>query len=321
MNTSVPQTMKAAAIGRFGGPEVLELMSLPVPRPRAGQVLIRLDAAGIGVWDPEVRAGEVELGPKRGFPQVIGNDGAGTVVALGSAVKRFKVGDRVYAFAYEGGFYAEYVAVSADDVARVPPGLSSREAGALGADGITALLGLDDTLHLKKGETVMIFGASGGIGHIAVQLAKRMGAKVLAVASKPDGVALVRRLGADAAIDGHKNDVAKAVRAFAPEGLDAALVLAGGRGLAAALKAMKKGARVAHPNGVEPEPRAPKGVRVRGYDGLPAREAFERLNRLIGRKRFHVELGRVYRLGQAASAHRQVGKHHLGKLAFEIRPS
>jgi hypothetical protein len=78
---------------------------------------------------------------------------------------------------------------------------------------------------------------------------------------------------------------------------------------------------VAHPNGVEPEPRVPKGARVRGYDGTPAREAFERLNRLVGNKPFHIELGRVYRLSQAASAHGQVAKHHLGKLAFEIRPS
>ena len=185
MNTSIPQVMKAAAIDRFGGPAVLKLKSLPVPRPKARDVLIRLETAGIGVWDPEVRAGDVEFGPKRKFPRIIGNDGAGTVVAVGSAVKRFKVGDRVYAYAYEGGFYAEYVAVPANDVARVPPGLSPREAGALGADGITALLGLDDTLRLKKGETVMIFGASGGIGHIAVQLAKRIGAKVLAVASEP----------------------------------------------------------------------------------------------------------------------------------------
>src|SRR5262249_55180027 len=123
------------------------------------------------------------------------------------------------------------------------------------------------------------------------------------------------------AFDGRKDDIAKAARAFAPRGFDAALVLAGGRGLDVALAAMKKGGRVAHPNGVEPAPRARKGVRVRGYDGMPAPEAFERLNRLIGRKRFHVELGRVYRLKDAAAAHRHVNKHHLGKLAFEIRPS
>jgi NADPH:quinone reductase-like Zn-dependent oxidoreductase len=321
MSASIPEVMRAAAIDRFGGPGVLKLKSLPVPRPKKREVLIRLDTAGIGVWDPEVREGDVELGPKRKFPRIIGNDGAGTVVAVGSGVRRFKPGQRVYAYAFEGGFYAEYVAVSADDVARIPPGLDAREAGALGADGITALRGLDDTLRLKKGETLMIVGASGGIGHIAVQLAKRMGAKVLAVASKPDGVGLVRRLGADVALDGHKDDVAAAVRAFAPSGLDAALVLVGGRDVDGALATMKKGARVAYPNGVEPEPRAPKGVRVRGYDGNPAREAFERLNRLIGRRPFHVNLGRVYRLEDAASAHRQIEKHHLGKLAFEMRPS
>jgi NADPH:quinone reductase len=321
MNTSVPQMMRAAAFDKFGGPQVLEIKSLPVPRPKAREVLIRLDTAGIGVWDPELRAGEFEMGPKRKFPRVIGNDGAGTVVAVGSAVKRFKVGDRVYAYALEGGFYAEYVAVPADDVATIPSGLNPREAGALGADGITALRGLDDTLHLESGEKLMIFGASGGIGHIAVQLAKRIGAKVLAVASNPDGVALVRRLGADVAVDGRQDDVAEAVRGFAPDGLDAALVLAAGRGRDEVLATMRRGARVAYPNGVEPQPHAPKGVRVRGYDGKPSREAFERLNHLIGRKPFHVELGRVYRLEDAASAHRDIEKHHLGKLAFEMRPS
>ena len=318
MNTSVPQMMRAAAFDRFGGPEVLEIKSLPVPRPKAREVLIRLDTAGIGVWDPELRAGEFEMGPKQAFPRVIGNDGAGTIVAVGSAVRRFKVGDHVYAYAFEGGFYAEYVAVPADDVATIPSGLNPREAGALGADGITALRGLDDTLHLESGEKVMIFGASGGIGHIAVQLAKRIGAKVLAVASNPDGVALVRRLGADVAIDGHRDDVAAAVRAFAPDGLDAALVLTGGRGRDQVLATMNKDARVAYPNGVEPEPRAPKGVHARGYDGNPSRDAFERLNHLIGRKPFHVELARVYPLEEAASAHRELGKHHLGKLVFEM---
>src|SRR4030095_1942994 len=154
MTTSIPATMKAAAIDRFGGPAVLKLKSLPVPRPKARQVLIRLDTAGIGVWDPEVRQGEVDLGGKQKFPRVIGSDGGGTVAAVGSAGRRFKVGDRVYAYAWEGGFYAEYVAVPADDVARIPPGLDPREAGALGADGITALCGLDDTLHLRAGETL-----------------------------------------------------------------------------------------------------------------------------------------------------------------------
>src|SRR4051812_34328160 len=182
MSRSIPETMKAAAIDRFGGPEVIHTQSLPVPKPGANDVLIQLDTAGIGVWDPYVREGEI---PTRdpGFPRVIGNDGAGTVAAAGERVTRFRVGERVYAYSMDGGFYAEYVAVNEDNVAPIPPGVDPEEAGALGADGVTALRGLEDELRLEAGERLMIFGASGGIGHIAVQLAKRMGAKVLAVAS------------------------------------------------------------------------------------------------------------------------------------------
>jgi NADPH:quinone reductase len=317
MKTSLPKTMKAAAIDRFGGPEVLHLQSLPVPKPKAGEVLIQLDTAGIGVWDPAVRSGEFELG-KHSFPYVIGNDGAGTVVAVGKGVEHPRVGDRVYAYTMRGGFYAEYVAVPAQDVAPVPPGLKPDEAGALGADGITALVGLEDQLHLHAGEKLMIFGASGGIGHLAVQLAKRLGAAVLAVASGEDGVDLVRRIGADAAVDGRHGDVVAAVREFAPDGLDAALVVVNGPTLTDALVQMKKGGRVAHPNGVEPVPVAPEGVRVLAYDGEPSPEAFERLNARIGSAPFHVELGRVYALEDAERAHRELSEHHLGKFAFRL---
>lgn len=318
MERFVPETMNAAAIDRFGGPEEFRLRSLPVPTPKPDEVLIQLDTAGVGVWDPLVREGEFELGPHT-FPYVIGNDGAGTVAAVGQNVTRFRVGDRVYAYALEGGFYAEYVAVKEDNVAPIPSGLNPDEAGALGADGITALRGLDDQLHVRAGEKLVIFGASGGIGHMAVQLAKRIGADVLAVASGDDGVKLVRRLGADAAVDGRRDDVTAAVRQFAPKGLDAALVLVNGRGLADALGLMKPGGRVAHPNGVEPAPLVPTGVALLAYDGTVSRDAFERLNALIGSAPFHVELGRVYRLDEADRAHREVGEHHLGKLAIRLR--
>ena len=132
------------------------------------------------------------------FPYVLGSDGAGKVAAVGSEVKRFKEGDRVYALALmnpKGGFYAEYIAVKADNAAAIPGKLTTEQAGVMPVDAITALAGLDDTLQLKRGESVMIFGASGGIGHLAVQLAKRMGARVFAVASGSDGVELVCRPG------------------------------------------------------------------------------------------------------------------------------
>lgn len=317
MQASIPQKMKAAAFDRFGGPEVLHTETLPVPTPKPKQVLVRLDSAGIGVWDPHVRSGFLKLGGS-GFPRVIGNDGAGEVVAVGEEARRFHVGDRVYAYSFQGGFYAEYVALDEDSVARIPPGLGAAEAGALGADGITALRGLDDKLHLSSGESLLIYGASGGVGHLAVQLAKRMGVRVLAAASGRDGVALVKRLGADVAVDGKKDDVERAGRIFAPGGLDAALVLVAGKTLDPALRAIRDGGRIAHPNGVHPVPNARPGVSIIAYDGMPSREAFERLNALIGNGPFHVELGRIYKLDEAARAHRELAKHHLGKLALRI---
>jgi NADPH2:quinone reductase len=317
MDTYVPETMKAAAIDRYGGPEVLRLHELPVPRPGSKKVLIRLEAAGIGVWDADVRAGEFEFG-KSGFPKVLGNDGSGTVMAVGKGVNRAKVGDRVYAYSFDGGFYAQYVVVRQDDTAPAPANLPTEEAGALGADGVTALIGLEDKLKLRKGEKLLILGASGGIGHLAVQLAKRIGARVLAVASGEDGVKLVKRLGADEAVDGRQDDVGSAVREFAPDGLDAALVLASGKTLQQAVAGMKKGARLAYPNGVEPEPKGKPGIKVMAYDGVPKPEVFKRLNALIAAGPFHVELGRTYDLEDAARAHREISKHHLGKLALRI---
>ena len=317
MQPSIPSQMKAAALDHFGGPEVLHTETLPVPEPGEGEILLKVDTAGIGVWDPWVREGGLDAGSTR-FPYVMGNDGAGEVIAVGPNVRRFRVGDRAYAYQMEGGFYAEYVRLKENRAARIPRGVDPKAAGALGADGITALRGLDDQLGLKAGQSLMIFGASGGIGHLAVQLAKRMSARVLAVASRQDGVDLVRRLGADAAIDGRTEDVAQAARAFAPEGLDAALVLVHANGLEAALKAVKKGGRIAFPNGVEPEPKAPQGVELRAYDGVPSAEALDRLNQLIGDAPFHVELGRVFSLDEVARAHQVIGEHHLGKLALRI---
>jgi NADPH:quinone reductase-like Zn-dependent oxidoreductase len=318
MTSSIPHEMKAAVIDHYGGPDVLHVQAVPVPIPGPNEILIELAASGVGVWDPYVREGELSEAPPH-FPEIIGNDGAGTVAAVGAGVKRHHVGDRVYAYTMKGGFYAEYVAVTEDDAAPVPPSMDLGEAGALGADGITALRGLDDQLHVREGDKLMIFGASGGVGHIALQLAKRMGARVLAVASGNDGVELVRRLGADVALDGHRDDVAKAARDFAPDGLDAALVLAGSPALDEALRAVRSGGRIAFPNGVEPVPDAPRGTKRISYDGTPSIEAFDRLNRLIGSSPFHVEIDHTYRLEEAAEAHREIDQHHIGKLAFKVR--
>ena len=158
------------------------------------------------------------------FPLVLGTDGSGNVVAAGSRVDRLRVGDAVYSYSWnnpKGGFHAEYAAVPADRVAPIPEGLDRRLAGAIPATGLTALQGIDRELHLRSGQSVLIHGASGGVGTLAVQFAKLRGACVLASASGPDGVALVRCLGADDAINGRDEDLQAAVRRLAPQGLDA----------------------------------------------------------------------------------------------------
>jgi NADPH:quinone reductase-like Zn-dependent oxidoreductase len=324
MKQTTPTSMQAAAIDRFGGIETIQLQTLPVPDIGPDEVLIRVDVAGVGVWDAFEREGGFAqmFGIEPKFPYVLGSDGAGTIAAVGEQVGRFKEGDRVYALALvnaKGGFYAQFVALKADNVSPIPKELPIEQAGAMPSDALTALQGLDDVLGLKQGESLMIFGASGGIGHLAVQLAKRMSARVLAVASGNDGVALVRRLGADAVLDGHKGDVVAAAREFAPDGFDVALVTAGGEVANQALVTVRDGGRVAYPNGVMPLPKARSELRLQSYDVMPNAQLFKKLNQLIESGPFEVHVARIFSLEQAAEAHRALDQHYLGKLA--LRPS
>jgi NADPH:quinone reductase len=162
----------------------------------------------------------------------------------------------------------------------------------------------------------MIFGASGGVGHLALELAKRIGARVLAIASGRDGVDLARRLGADEAIEGHADGIGDAAKAFAPNGFDAALVLAPGAD--ELLRLVKEGGKVAHPNGIMPPPRGPRGVDVRAYDGQHGRAALDRLNELVAKESFHVEVSKSYPLEETSKALSDVKRHHLGKLAIRV---
>jgi NADPH:quinone reductase-like Zn-dependent oxidoreductase len=315
--------MRAVALNNFGGPEALKIQSLPIPQIDAHEVLIRVEAAGVGAWDPYEREGRfVEImGTKPTFPYVLGTDGAGTIAAVGKDVKRFKEGDRVYAGELanpKGGFYAQYVAVKADNVSQIPGDLTIEQAAVLPTDGLTALTGLEKVLGLKSGESLMVYGASGGIGHLALQLGKRLGANVFAIASGDDGVQLAKKLGADKTVDGRGDDVLKAAKEFAPNGIDAALVTAGGNRTDRALSAIRKGGRVAYPHGVMPEPTAPNGVTLEAYDGEFSQVLVERLNDLIDSGPFDVQVDRTFRLEEAANAHKALADHHLGKLALLI---
>jgi NADPH2:quinone reductase len=239
--------MKAAAIDRFGPPSVLKLHTLPVPEPGPGELLIALHAAGVGVWDADIRGGWWPEGRPK-FPLVLGTDGAGVIAANGKRTTRFKIGDRVWAYEFtnpKGGFYAEYVAIKAPNVALVPRRLDLLHAGAAAVTGLTALQGIDDHLRVRRGTTVLIVGASGAVGTLAVQFAKRHRARVIGMARGRAAQKLLKKLGADAVIDPAKRDAAERLCALAPGGLDAVLALAGGKNLESLLDVIRPGGRIA----------------------------------------------------------------------------
>lgn len=319
---AVPATMRAAAIDRKGGPEVLTLHQLPVPKPGPEEVLIALDSAGVGPWDIDVRE-RLDYWKNQTFPVVPGVDGAGTVAAVGADVRGFKVGDPVYAYAWDnpkGGFYAEYVALPAKTVGHVPSGMRLRDAGAMAVSALTALQGIDDALHVKPGETLIIHGASGAVGSLALQFARLRGARVLATASGEDGVSFVKRLGATLGVDGRHGDIRAAARELAPGGVDAVLALAGGDALEACIDTLKPAGRVAFPSGVRPEPRARAGLPIVKYDALTGPAEYARLNEAIVAAKLEVPIAAEFPLAEAGKAQERIAAGHvLGKIVLRIR--
>ncbi|MEH1833017.1 MAG: NADP-dependent oxidoreductase [Nostoc sp.] len=316
---NTPQQMKAMAVDEFGGPDKLTLHTLPVPTVDAGEVLIRIEIAGVGIWDAMEREGKLVYNEVH-FPRVLGGECAGTIVAIGNGVERFAVGDRVYAQSFmndKGGSYAEYVVVSEKTVAPMPDGLDIVMAGGLPIAGVTALSNLQ-ALGTGNKTTLILWGASGGVGHVALQLAKRMGANVFAIASGADGVALAKQLGADEAVDGRSDDIVQRARAFAPDGFDAALVLVGGNTVQSTLSLVHQGGIIAFPNGVIPEPKAPSGVELKKANGFANRMLLDELNRLIDMGEFQVHIAQTFGLEEAAQAQSAMKQHYLGKIVLRV---
>jgi len=189
--------MKAIAIDHNGGPDVLKLRELPVPQPRAGEALIRLEASGVNFVDVYFRTGAYKA-PH--FPLVLGQEGAGVVESVGGGVVTVKRGDRV-AFAGSMGTYAEYAVVPADRLVAVPEGVSLRDAAGLMLQGMTAHYLCNSTFPLQRGQTALVHAGAGGVGLLLIQLAKAKGVTVIATVSTPKKAELAKRTGADHTID------------------------------------------------------------------------------------------------------------------------
>ena len=313
---ALPETMEAAAIDKGGGPEVLTIHQLPVPKPRAGEVLVAVRAAGVGAWEAETRKNP---GNDTAFPLVLGADGAGTVAALGPGVKGFHVGDEVYGTGR--AWYAQYAAIGAGGLAHVPKGVGFPEAGILAVSGLSALQGIDDILQLKAGDTLIVHGATGGVGTLAVQFAKRRGVRVLATVSNDEGLELARRLGADAVVNGKSGDIPAAAHQFAPAGVDAVLGLAGGYELERCIDALRQDGRgrVAYLYGMNPLPAPRFGIRMTTYSFISGSRELEQLNRIVEAAPILIPVAAEFPLEDAASAHRRLEAGHLlGKIVLRV---
>jgi len=184
--------MKAIQVKQVGGPEAMELVELPVPESKANEAVVKIAASGVNFIDVYFREGRY----KAPLPLILGQEGAGTVTAVGSDVKSVKVGDRV-AWCGLLGSYAEYAAVQADRLVPIPAGVTDQQAAAAMLQGMTAHYLLYDTYPLKKGETALVHAAAGGVGLLLTQMAHNIGARVIATVSTEEKAKLAREAGAD----------------------------------------------------------------------------------------------------------------------------
>ncbi|XP_067892673.1 quinone oxidoreductase [Heterodontus francisci] len=193
---SVAPLMRAVRISEFGGPAVLKLQSdIPVPNPSENQVLIRVHACGVNPVETYIRSGSYARKPS--LPWTPGNDVAGVVQQVGQNVNKFKKGDRVFTSGTITGGYAEYTVASDDSVYPLPDNLSYKEGSAIGTPYFTAYRALLHKARVRAAETVLIHGASGGVGIAACQIARAYGLKVLGTAGTQEGLSLVQKNGAD----------------------------------------------------------------------------------------------------------------------------
>ena len=303
--------MKASFFRRYGGPELLEYGEQPDPVPAAGEALIRIHAASVNAADWKMRAGQ--YGAAIGFPHVPGRDFSGVVI---QGAGGFEAGDAVFGVCEvpREGAYAEKIAIRAAIVARKPQELSHAQCAAVGLAGLTALVSLEETLKLERGETILIHGGAGGVGGFAVALAKHLGARVIATASAANH-AYVRSLGADELIDYRSEDFGGKVK-----DADAVFDTAGGDVTMRSFGVLRPGGRLATVAAGASAPISPRS------DVTSLRPNVRRERRLLERVAQLVVQGAVplpaiveYPLAKAADAHRVSEARHLrGKLVLSV---
>ncbi len=308
--------MKAIRIYGFGGPEVLELDDLPVPEPSEDELLVRIRAASVNPVDYKIRRGAVPWALPEMLPITLGRDLSGRVESSGPGVDGFRQGDAIYALlgGVDRGSYAEYVIVKPNEAAPKPARLSHIEAAAVPLAALTAWQGLFDHGHLQAGQTVLIHGGSGGVGHFAVQFAKVKGATVLTTVSSPN-VDFVRELGADRAIDYQAQRFEEIGRE-----VDLVLDLVGGETQERSWSVLKPGgilvSALGEPSGEKAMQQRARGV---GYRAQPNTAQLAEIARLIDQGKVRPIVSATYPLAEARRAHERLEQGHVrGKIVLVV---
>jgi NADPH:quinone reductase-like Zn-dependent oxidoreductase len=295
------------------------LADIPTPEAGPGQVLVRVRAASINGIDLSIASGRLQGMMEYDFPVVLGKDFAGTIEAVGSGVIGFAAGDRVFGVVSDPSplssrSFAEYLAVPAEpNLTRMPEGVDFASAGVLGLAGTAALQAVD-AIALAAGETVLVSGATGGVGAYAVQLVAARGATVIATA-RPGDVGFVRGLGAAHSVD-YTGDVATQVRAIRPNGVDAVLHFAGDGAQLGEL--LVSGGRLASTLGMAPEQLPLPNARVAPVFASPDAATLDRLAAEVATGRLKTPIQRTYRLDEVGQAMADFAAGARGNLAIAV---
>jgi NADPH:quinone reductase-like Zn-dependent oxidoreductase len=308
--------MKAIRFHTYGGPEVLVHEDAPRPDAAAGELLIRVAAAGVNPVDWKARAGHLKDWLQHRLPLIPGWDASGTVSAVGTGVSGFKEGDEVFGMLdlTRDGAYAEYAVAKATDMARKPGAVSHINAASLPIAALTAWQALFDVARLAPGQTILIHGAAGGVGHFAVQLAKGKGAKVIATASARN-TGFVRELGAEQVIDYKATRFEDTVR-----GVDVVLDTIGGDTQQRSWQVLKKGGVLVATLGIE-TPQAARDFGVRGEAMFVHADAgqLSQIAALVETKQLRPYISNTPPLADAARAHEQSEAGHVrGKIVLQV---